>query len=184
MLIHPDDALLVRWSDGEAGDEPGLANHLATCRSCAARLAELADEAAAWRAELALTPVELTFLSQARLPDRLEAVLLQERRQAAEQNRWHLLALLGLVVGVALTWALLDPIVEPVRPWLARLFNPVGLLFTAGANGAGFLAAELTSNPLIPLGVLLSEILGVIAALLLVGLWAYRPRPAATRAAS
>ena len=48
MTIHPDELTLARWLDGEADDEPGdLADHLAGCDACQARLSDLAGEATA-----------------------------------------------------------------------------------------------------------------------------------------
>jgi hypothetical protein len=179
MTTHPDELLLTRWLDGEAGAAPpGLADHLATCDWCQTRLARLADEAAVLRSALALTPVELMTLRRADLPGRVVAAVAGARPPAGP-GRLHLLALFSLSLAVGLAWAVAGPLAEPVLGWLGRLLDLTTLASLAAVRVAVLATAAVAGGPWLSLGLLASELLVVIAGLLLVGLWLHRLRPLA-----
>jgi hypothetical protein len=176
MMTHPDDALLTRWFDGTISDEdPSLADHLASCAVCQQRLAEPADEAAAWHAALTLTPVELGILRDADLPGRLVAAVERDR----QVGLWHLLALVGVTLAVALTWMLTAPVVEPALTWSDRLISVTSLVLAVTVPALSLAITALAQAPLASIAALTAQALPAAAVLLLVGLWLYQSRPLA-----
>ena len=180
MMMHPDELTLARWLDGERLDAlRDLADHLAVCDACQERLSAVAGEATTLRAALAFTADELATLYRADLPGRVAAtVAAGARHSAAGQGALHLLGLFGVGLAVALTWALLYPAIEPVLIWIERLAGLTTLAWSAGVALGIAMTNVILTSPLLPIGLLASELLALAAGVLLVGLWLHRLRPA------
>lgn len=177
MTTHPDELLLTRWLDGEAGAAPpGLTDHLATCDLCRERLARLADEAAALRSALALTPVELIALRRADLPGCVAAAV-ASAQPVAGPGRLHLVALFSLSLAAGLAWAVAGPLVEPGLRWLGRLLDLTTLSLLVTVRAAVLMIETVAGEPWLSLGLLASELLTITAGLLLIGLWLQQLRP-------
>jgi hypothetical protein len=182
MMTHPDDLLLTRWLDGEADDAPHLADHVALCRHCRQRLEDLAAEGRLWSDALALAPTELAELYRADLPSCLVATVTAGRMLAGRRRcLWHLLILIGASLAVSLSWVLVAPLATPLLGWAARLVNITSVIVIGGVQVIRGTLALLTQPFLLATASLASELLVVVAALLLASLWFYRLRPMPAR---
>ena len=172
-MACPNRRQLIRWISGES--DPAIDEHILACVSCQNRIESTAVPEDTLRQSLHLSRTEQRFLEQANLATLVRVRVVEERAR----NTWSLAVFVLGVLGGAITWLIVSPVVAlaldvSMRAGAGTIV--LGLAVEAALTVVAAVAA-ITTSPAV-------DLMPVVATIAMLALWLHLlnvVRPLSTR---